>query len=76
MLVLAKKCDRCGTYYNCYHGKFAGVARGVNGIVLADIDNNAEAYYERKYIDLCPRCLTDFQSWITKILERSTTNVE
>lgn len=74
--MLAKKCDRCGTYYDCYHGKFAGVARGVNGIVLADIDDNAKAYDERKDIELCPRCLTDFQSWMTKVPERGIANAE
>lgn len=74
--MLAKKCDRCGGYYDCYHGKFNGLMRRVNGIILADINDNSKAYNESKDIELCPNCLNDFQSWMTKTSERGIANAE
>lgn len=74
--MLAKKCDRCGEYYDRYHGLFP-IARGkINGIILADVDDNDKRCISRACIDLCPRCLNDFQSWMTKIPERGVTNAE
>lgn len=76
--MLAKKCDRCGDYYDRYHysSQIAKYKANANGIVLADFNDNENAYCNRKDIDLCPRCLNDFESWMTKIPERSITNVE
>lgn len=75
--MLAKKCDRCGEYYDiCHH--LSPIAKGkVKGIILVDDDNdNDNTCISRKYIDLCPKYLTDFESWMTKIPERSVTNAE
>lgn len=74
--MLAKKCDRCGGYYDRYHYLSQIANHKANGIVLADFNDNEDTYYNRKDIDLCPKCLNDFQSWMTKIPERSVTNAE
>lgn len=75
--MLAKKCDRCGEYYDIYH-YLSPIAKGkANGIILVDDDNdNDNTCISRKCIDLCPKCLTNFESWMTKIPERSVTNAE
>lgn len=74
--MLAKKCDRCGEYYDRYH-YLSPIAKGkINGIVLADVDDDHNTYCNRKSIDLCPRCFTDFESWMTKIPERGDTNAK
>lgn len=75
--MLAKKCDRCGGYYDRYHYLSQIANHKANGIILVDDDNdNDNTCISRKYIDLCPKCLTDFESWMTKIPERSVTNAE
>ena len=71
---LAKKCDRCGIYYDQRNISFK--KQSINGIVLADRKVNNESQFGRMNIDLCPKCLTDFESWMTKIPERSVTNAE
>lgn len=59
--MLAKKCDRCGGYYDdCDY-------------VLAVINRKN---LERKNIDLCPRCLNDFQSWMKNYQEGVSQNAE
>lgn len=74
--MLAKKCDRCGEYYDKYHD-LSPIAKGkTNGIILVDYDDDDKTFSSRKYIDLCPRCLTDFESWMTKIPERGVENAE
>lgn len=75
--MLAKKCDRCGEYYDIYH-YLSPIAKGkANGIILVDDDNdNDNTCISRKCIDLCPKCLTNFESCMTKIPERSVTNAE
>lgn len=74
--MLAKKCDRCGEYYDNYHNLLSIAKARANGIALIDIDDATEGYLERKYIDLCPNCLNDFQSWMTKVSERGIANAE
>lgn len=74
--MLAKKCDRCGEYYDRYHHLSPIAYDNANGIVLADFNDDNVTYRNRKSIDLCPRCLNDFESWMTKTPERSIANAE
>lgn len=74
--MLAKKCDRCGEYYDRYHYLSPIAYDKANGIVLADFNDYHYTYCNRKSIDLCPKCLTDFESWMTKTPERSIANAE
>ena len=58
----AKKCDRCGKYYEHYEGQtqFRASERA-NALLLIDRDLD-EKYLSRKTYDLCPECM--------KMLER------
>lgn len=58
----AKKCDRCGKYYEHYEGitQFRASEKA-NALLLIDRDLD-EKYWERKTCDLCPECM--------KMLER------
>ena len=45
----AKKCDRCGAFYEGYRGKRHYI-----------MEQNSEGY-----LDLCPVCSDSFESWLT-----------
>lgn len=49
----AKKCDRCGHYYEPYRGQDYGVGGKTNRIVLQN-DLKAQC---AGYFDLCPACM-------------------
>lgn len=74
--MLAKKCDLCGSFYECYHGELVHVKKSANCIILADVDDAVQGYYERKHIELCPRCLTKFQSWMTEMSKGGISNAK
>lgn len=58
----AKKCDRCGKYYEQYAGQAQfRVSERANALLLIDRDLD-EKYWSRKTYDLCPECM--------KMLER------
>ena len=54
-MSLAKKCDRCGIYYEQRNISFK--KQSINGIMLADRKVNNESHFGRMNIDLCPKCL-------------------
>lgn len=53
----AKKCDRCGKFYDHYDGmsRFRGGCKA-NALVLIDRDLDGK-YWSRKSYDLCPACM-------------------
>lgn len=61
-MSLAKKCDRCGVYYEQRSISFK--KQSINGIVLADRKVNNEAQFGRMNIDLCPKCLNSLVAWL------------
>ena len=61
-MALAKKCDRCGKFYEEYNTKNDG--KNINGILLLNIDCH-EKYYTHGPIDLCPDCKDSFKEWLT-----------
>lgn len=60
----ARKCDRCGCYYDTYQGsmKFEKTGRA-NALCLIDRfeDNNNMS---RKSYDLCPRCMQELEEFL------------
>lgn len=58
-MMRAKKCDRCGKFYDHYDGiqQFKNGERA-NALVLIDRDLD-EKYWTRKTYDLCPACMGD-----------------
>ena len=71
--MLAKKCDRCGKFYELYTEKSKCRAKDVNGIAFVHICTNGD-YSGTKSdgYDLCPECLNaviDFVNGGTKNAE-------
>lgn len=60
----AKKCDRCGKFYEHYGGqtKFR-LGEKANALHLIDRDLD-EKYWSRKIYDLCPECMGEFEKFI------------
>lgn len=60
---LAKKCDRCGKFYDEYNS--AEDDKNINGIMTLNIDKQGR-YYNHKPLDLCPFCKCSFEKWLNK----------
>lgn len=61
-MALAKKCDRCGAYYDYYEPKELSVCE-FNAIVETIINKKGEIVAGWKE-DLCPRCRKSFKKWL------------
>lgn len=63
-MMRAKKCDRCGKFYDHYDGgsRFSGGCKA-NALVLIDRDLDKK-YWSRKTYDLCPACMGEFETFI------------
>lgn len=61
-MSLAKKCDRCGIYYEQRNISFK--RQPINGILLVDRRANNETQFGRINIDLCPKCLNSLVAWL------------
>lgn len=59
---LAKKCDRCGIYYEQRNILFN--KQWINGIVLVDRKANNESQFGRVNMDLCLKCLNSLVDWL------------
>ena len=62
-MATAKKCDRCGSYYDEYNVQYN--AEKINGINLLIIDSN-NGYFSYGPHDLCPACSNEFMKWFKK----------
>lgn len=59
--MIAKKCDRCGAFYDLYN-----VERNkekINGVAPLNTDESGR-YCWHEYIDLCPDCKDSFERWL------------
>ena len=61
-MALAKKCDRCGIYYEQRNILFK--KQWINGIMLVDRKENNESQFGRMNMDLCPTCLNRLAEWL------------
>ena len=66
-MSLAKKCDRCGKFYDEYN--FARDDKNINGIMTLNLDDQDD-YYAHDPLDLCPSCKDSFEKWLNKKGER------
>ena len=64
-MAIAKKCDRCGLYYDPYN--YEKNAEKINGIKLMNIhsDSDNRCFSHGPY-DLCPACSNEFMKWFKK----------
>ena len=58
-MAIAKKCDRCGLYYDPYNCE--NDAEKINAIKLMDIYFDSYGPY-----GLCPSCSNEFMKWFKK----------
>ena len=60
-MALAKKCDRCGKFYEAYNT--AKDSENINGIMTLNLDDQRK-YYSHEPLDLCPECKDAFEEWM------------
>lgn len=60
-MALAKKCNRCGKYYDGYNS--GNNPKKINGIIPVNIDHEGR-YFSHSPIDFCPECKEDFERWL------------
>lgn len=61
-----RKCDRCGAVYAQYEtGEFNAI-----GTVMFNIDD--EEIASGAYVDLCPKCKCEFESWLNTYKNKPT----
>ena len=61
----AKKCDRCGKYYDKNESKLRGVSGNLVGVSFVRRDcNSYGCYVEEK--DLCDECIEEFKLFLKK----------
>lgn len=60
----ARKCDRCGCYYDTYQGKMKfEKTGGANALWLIDRFEDNKAMSRKSY-DLCPRCMQELEEFL------------
>lgn len=62
-MATARKCDRCGLYYDEYNVK--DNAEKINGINLLIVDSD-NRYFSHGPRDLCPACSNELMKWLKK----------
>lgn len=60
-MALAKKCDRCGKFYETYNA--TKDSENISGIMTLNLDDQRK-YYSHEPIDLCPKCKVSFDKWL------------
>lgn len=58
---LAKKCDRCGAFYNNYNE--AQNPKKINAIMTLNTDKYNK-YFSNEILNLCPNCEQNFWKWL------------
>lgn len=63
-MAVAKKCDRCGKFYDHYPiGNQSGIYNSVCRLRTDGFEANKILYQERHH-DLCPDCMDDFKTFM------------
>ena len=64
-MSLAKKCDRCGKLYE--HYPIDKISGNYNAIRFVRMDISGVVDIEKKPMDLCPECMSSFDSWFRHV---------
>ena len=62
-MAMAKKCDRCGAFYENYTTQRSKKEGRVNTIQTKETDENGNIAFTVNTYDLCPDCMKEFFSW-------------
>ena len=65
-MALAKKCDRCGKFYDHYPRGNKTQSNAIRKIQKDAAGGTAEAC-ANWVIDLCPECMDSFENWLKNI---------
>ena len=66
--MLARKCDRCGAFYEPYNGEeLFQDGEMANNVKFRNFYN--DRYYYMKTYDLCPKCMELMQRFINNEIE-------
>ena len=60
-MAMAKKCDRCGKFYETYNTR--NNRENISGIMTLNLDDQGKYYYHEP-LDLCPECKDAFEKWM------------
>lgn len=60
-MASAKKCDRCGKFYDVYNS--ANSNKKINSLIRANTDGKRQ-YFAQEIIELCPECMNVFEVWL------------
>lgn len=71
-MALAKKCDRCGRFYEPISKNIR--RHMVNSIGLISRQNTNNGHTVLDVIDCCESCLMEFEQWLNKGTEGDTEN--
>ena len=62
----AKKCDRCGDYYDGYKSDIYGQTVSIDGEeVILDLMYHRSGQGYQRFADICPRCQKKFLYWFS-----------
>lgn len=62
--MLARKCDRCGSFYNHYEKTIDKRIHCANGIQFIFAKNDNSNFNSLKCFDLCPTCMKQLIKFI------------
>lgn len=57
----AKKCDRCGKYYDSYGTN--DDLKNTNAVMFVNANKNGQ-YFSHGVIDLCPECMNEVKEFV------------
>lgn len=66
-MAMAKKCDRCGVFYEYYEKPSPDKSGRYNGVRITGWGEAGEPFPRGKNLDLCPRCLDSLFGWTTNM---------
>ena len=62
-MALAKKCDRCGKFYEHYPKGNKSQSNAIRKVQKDDTGGTVNAF-ANWVIDLCPECMNSFEKWL------------
>lgn len=67
-MALAKRCDRCGEFYEPYDKLTPDKSSRVNAIRLASFNSDGTLHLNVRNYDICPYCMDSFFHWLREVV--------
>lgn len=71
-MALAKKCDRCGKFYEQYTVESPNKDGKINSIETIKRDPDGTVDRVNRMYDLCPECMDSFIYWMKSYYRKET----